>query len=303
MAPPTDAVRVEVTDGRAAQVGSLPVRRALPTRRRRTVGAWCFVDHMGPHSFAAEGGVSVPPHPHLGLQTVTWLFDGAVLHRDSLGSEQLIRPGQLNLMTAGAGIAHSEEDPDEGGQRIHGMQLWVAQPDHTRWDEPAFEHHAELPRADLGTGTATVLVGAFGGTSSPARRDTDHVGVQLDLRPGTTVLPLEPAYEHALIVAEGSAVVADGTAGGVTVVPGSLAYVAVGAEELVLRSSMRTVALLVGGVPFDDEIAMWWNFVARSREELSDAYRGWAAGDDRFGRVPSALERVAVAPPPWLRTA
>jgi redox-sensitive bicupin YhaK (pirin superfamily) len=258
---------------------------------------------MGPVSFATGGGVSVPPHPHLGLQTVTWLFEGAALHRDSLGSEQLIRPGQLNLMTAGAGIAHSEEDPGEGADRIHGMQLWVVQPDDTRWGEPAFEHHADLPGADLGTGTASVLIGAFGGAVSSARRDTDHVGVELDLRPGTTVLPLDPAYEHALIVAEGSPAVVDGTAGGATVAPGRLAYLATGVEELVLRSATRTVALLIGGVPFDDEVVMWWNFVARSREELSGAYRGWAAGDDRFGPVSSALDRVAVAPPPWLGTA
>ena len=262
------------------------------------MGPWCFADHMGPVSFDPGGGVSVPPHPHLGLQTVTWLFDGAALHRDSLGSEQLIRPGQLNLMTAGAGIAHSEEDTGEGGRRIHGMQLWVAQPEATRWGAPAFEHHADLPRTDLGTATGTVLVGAFAGAVSPARRDTDHVGVELDLRPGTTVLPLDPTYEYALVVAEGSA-----TVGGVPAAPGALAFVAAGADELVLHAVARTVALLVGGVPFDEAVVMWWNFVARSRDELSEAYRGWAAGDDRFGTVSSALDRVGVGPPPWLRSA
>jgi len=293
---------VEVTDSRVAQVGSLPVRRALPTRRRRTVGAWCFVDHMGPVAFAPGDAVSVPPHPHTGLQTVTWLFEGAALHRDSLGSEQLIRPGQLNLMTAGAGIAHSEEDPGARAARMHGMQLWVAQPDATRWGEPAFEHHTALPRFELGIGTATVLVGAFGGLVSPARRDTDHIGMELDLRPGTAVLPLDPTYEHALVVATGSPTVVEGSTDGVTVAPGRLAHLAPGAEELVLRSATPTVALLVGGVPFDEELVMWWNFVGRSRDELSDAYRRWATGDDRFGPVRSGLDRVAVGPPPWLRT-
>jgi redox-sensitive bicupin YhaK (pirin superfamily) len=127
----------------------------------------------------------------MGLQTVTWLFDGAVLHRDSLGSEQFIRPGQLNLMTAGAGIAQSEEDPDGSGDRIHGMQLWVALPARTRWGGSAFEHHSDLPRIDVGHGAATVLAGDFAGATSAARRDSDHMGVELDLRPGTTALPLD----------------------------------------------------------------------------------------------------------------
>jgi redox-sensitive bicupin YhaK (pirin superfamily) len=200
-------------------------------------------------------------------------------------------------MTAGAGIAHSEEDPDGRADRLHGMQLWVAQPDATRWAAPTFEHHADLPRAAIGNGTATVLVGSFAGVASPARRDTDHVGVELDLRPGTSVLPLQPADEHAVIVAEGEPSVA-----GVAVGPGRLAYLAPGATELVITSPSRTLALLVGGVPFDEDVVMWWNFVARSRDELSDDYRGWVQGNERFGRVPSTLERVAVDPPPWLRS-
>lgn len=294
----TESATVEVTEGRTAQVGSLPVRRTLPTRGRRTVGPWCFVDHMGPTASDSGAGVSVPPHPHLGLQTVTWLFEGAALHRDSLGSEQVIRPGQLNLMTAGAGIAHSEEDPDGREGRIHGMQLWVAQPEATRWGVPTFEHHRELPRAEVDHGTATVLVGAFDGATSPARRDTDHVGIELALQPGTSVLPLDPTYEHAVIVAGG-----DATIGAHVVTPGSLAYLVPGADELVVTSSTPTLALLVGGVPFDEDVVMWWNFVARSRDEVTDAYRGWAQGDERFGAVHSGLGRAAVAPPPWLRSA
>jgi redox-sensitive bicupin YhaK (pirin superfamily) len=240
--------------------------------------------------------MSVPPHPHLGLQTVTWLFEGAALHLDSIGSEQLVRPGQLNLMTAGAGIAHSEEDPGGGTDRIHGVQLWVAQPEATRWGPPAFEHHADLPCAELPGGRATVLVGAFAGTASPARRDTNHVGVELDLPAGASVLPLDPAYEYALVVAVGSPAVR-----GVPVAPGSLAHLAPGHDELVLTSATRTLALLVGGVPLDEEVVMWWNFVARSRDELADAYQGWVGGDERFGVVASGLDRMAVGPPPWLR--
>src|ERR1700735_5056747 len=134
---------VEVTDGREAVVGDMTVRRLLPLRMRRSVGAWCFVDHYGPMSVDGVAGMQVPPHPHIGLQTVTWLLDGNVLHRDSLGSEQMIQPGQLNLMTAGRGIAHSEESPVEHDPLLHGVQLWVALPDAVRQVAPAVGHYAE----------------------------------------------------------------------------------------------------------------------------------------------------------------
>src|ERR1700722_11701552 len=190
---------VEVAPGRVTQVGSLPVRRVLPQRPRRTVGSWCFLDHAGPVPAEPGGAFGIGPHPHLGLQTVTWLVAGELLHLDSLGSEQLIRPGQLNLMTAGHGVTHAEEDPARS-EEVHAVQLWVAQPAGTRDGPPAFEHHAELPRHDLDHAEAAVLVGDFAGTDSPARRDTEHMGVELQLRgPGTTV-PLRTDYEHALVV-------------------------------------------------------------------------------------------------------
>ena len=286
---------LEVLAGRTAQVGSLPVRRVLPTRGRRTIGAWCFVDHMGPVSFGPGDGMDVAPHPHTGLQTVTWLFEGSALHRDSLGTEQRIRPGQLNLMTAGRGIAHSEEDPDRTGGDVHGMQLWVAQPDATRAGPPAFEHLADLPRVDLGTGVATVLVGTFAGATSPARRDSDHSGLELDLARGTVVLPLDPTYEHGLVVASGVVVV-----GGVALAPGAVAYLAPGADELSVTADGPVRALLLGGVPFGEDVAMWWNFVARTRAELLDAHRAWADRSERFGTVASPLPRVEVGPPPWV---
>src|SRR4051812_44710661 len=181
---------MEVLEGRRAEVGGFDVNRVLPRRQRRSVGAWCFVDHMGPGRVTADRGLDIGPHPHAGLQTVTWLLRGEVLHRDSLGSEQVIRPGQLNLMTAGAGVSHSEETRGvyEGG--VHGVQLWVAQPEATRSGVPAFEHHAELPQVELANGDATVLVGELSGVMSPSRRDTDHLGADLDLRPGRSSLPL-----------------------------------------------------------------------------------------------------------------
>src|SRR4051794_677678 len=195
---------IEITESRPAQVGAHTVRRALPRRARRTVGAWCFVDHMGPATVTDPETMGIGPHPHTGLQTVTWLLSGELRHRDSLGSDQVIRPGQLNLMTAGRGVAHAEEATDFRG-RFQGVQLWVAQPERTRHDDAAFEHHAELPGFDLDQGEATVLVGASAGVSSPARHDTDHVGIDLVLAPGSSTVALDPSFEHALVVFEGAA--------------------------------------------------------------------------------------------------
>src|SRR3546814_593223 len=162
-----DPPEVELTDSREAMVGEMRVRRALPRRTRRTVGAWCFADHMGPADVTEERGIDIGPHPHIGLQTVTWLFAGEILHRDTLGSEQVIRPGQLNLMTAGHGVAHSEEATGRYAGPLHGIQLWVAQPAETRDGAPAFEHHAELPVVELDAATATVLVAS---SAAPLRR-------------------------------------------------------------------------------------------------------------------------------------
>ena len=164
-----NSLGLELTGAREAQVGDMTVRRLLPLRQRRSVGAWCFVDHYGPMSVDGTAGMKVPPHPHIGLQTVTWLISGDVLHTDSLGSEQLIRPGQLNLMTAGRGIAHAEVSPAEHDPALHGVQLWVALPDAARQVEPAFAHHPELPAADIGGFVARVFIGSLAGERSPAR--------------------------------------------------------------------------------------------------------------------------------------
>jgi redox-sensitive bicupin YhaK (pirin superfamily) len=285
---------VEVTESRESQVGRLRVRRALPRRARRTVGPWCFIDHMGPATVTEAAGIDVAPHPHIGLQTVTWLLAGEVLHRDSLGTEQVIAPGQLNLMTAGRGVAHSEERTGRYHGPLHGVQLWVAQPSSTRDGSPGFEHHAHLPGVDLEGAVGTVLVGEIGGVASAARRDTDHVGVDLELRRGSTTVPLRPDFEHALVVFEG-VVEVDGEA----VPPGRLAYLGLGRDECGLRVTDAARALLVGGQPFDEPVLMWWNFVARTRDELVGAHRDWMARDVRFGEVASPLPRIEVAPPPW----
>jgi quercetin 2,3-dioxygenase len=294
VSPAAAAPEVEVTESRVARVGAMTVRRALPRRARRTVGAWCFADHMGPAEVDEGGGVEIGPHPHIGLQTVTWLTAGEVLHRDSLGSEQPIRPGQLNLMTAGRGVAHAEERTGRYRGRLEGIQLWVAQPSATREGDPAFEHHGELPRVELDGARATVLVGPFAGARSPARRDTEHVGVDLELPSGPAELPLEPTFEYGLVLLEG-AVELDGH----RIEPGHLAYLGRGRDECRLTAVDGARGLLLGGLPFPEPVLMWWNFVARTQDEISEARRAWMGEDDRFGFVGSPLERIGVGPPPW----
>jgi redox-sensitive bicupin YhaK (pirin superfamily) len=292
------APTVDITPSREAEVGAIRVRRALPRRARRTVGAWCFLDHMGPVAVAEDEGVNIGPHPHIGLQTVTWLLAGEVLHRDSLGSEQIVRPGQLNLMTGGAGVAHAEEATGRYRGDLHGVQLWVAQPDATRHGEAAFEHVADLPHVELDGGDAIVIIGDFNGASSPARRDTDHLGVELSLRPsrggrGVTV-PTRPECEYAMVVLEGEVVAA-----GQVVVPGQLAYLGIGRDELPLSTSSPARALLIGGVPFPETLLMWWNFVARTRDEVDAAITRWQAADARLDVAGSRLARIDAPTPPW----
>jgi quercetin 2,3-dioxygenase len=303
---------IEVTRSRAADVGGVTVRRALPRRERRTVGAWCFADHMGPHPVRPGDGVDIGPHPHTSLQTVTWLTSGELLHRDSLGSEQTIRPGQLNLMTAGRGVSHAEESTAGFAGEMQGIQLWVAQPEATRHGEPAFEHHAELPTVEIDSGaggraSATVLVGTFAGEESPARRDTPLVGVDLVLRGGDVGVGLDVGFEHALVVLEGAVVIGGHTTGpddrvdssGEPVGPGHLVYLGPGHDELGLEPVGPTRVLLLGGEPFESPILMWWNFVGRSRDEIDEATRDWEAGAERFGETGSPLGRIPAPPTPW----
>jgi hypothetical protein len=290
-----DGPLVEITSSRDTEVGGQRIRRALPRRTRRTVGPWCFADHIGPGEVDADDPFGVGPHPHTGLQTVTWLAAGELLHRDSLGSEQPIRPGQLNLMTAGHGVAHAEEGTRVGGP-MHGIQLWVAQPETTRHGPAAFEHHADLPQADLGHATVTVLVGTLGDLTSPARHDTDSVGLELALRPGETTVPLEPGREHAFVVLEGEVGI-----GGDVVTPGHLAYLGTGRAELALAARRPSRLLLLGGMPFESPVVMWWNFVARTTDEIDEARAAWMGESDRFGATGSPLRRIDAPEPPWRR--
>jgi redox-sensitive bicupin YhaK (pirin superfamily) len=288
------APTVEVMQGREATVGQITVRRVLPRRLRRSVGAWCFADHMGPTLVDETHTVDIGPHPHLGLHTVTWLIAGELLHRDSLGSEQVIRPGQLNLMTAGHGVAHAEEATGDYRGQLAGVQMWVAQPEETRHGAPAFEHHPELPQVSLGAGEATVLVGAFGDVMSPARADTPLVGVDGVLTAGASRWPLRPDFEYAVVVLDGVVGINDKA-----IMPGQLGYLGEGREELTLLSTAAARVLLLGGEPFPEPLLMYWNYVARTRAEIDEAARQWNAHDPRFGDVASPLTRIPSPLPPW----
>ncbi len=283
----------QVLTSHRAEVGSLQVRRALPQRARRTVGAWCFADHMGPADVTEGSGLDIGPHPHTGLQTVTWLIDGQALHRDSLGSEQVISAGELNLMTAGMGVSHAEEATGHYRGTLQGIQLWIAQDETSRLGEPGFEHHDDLPRVELGESVATVLIGDFNGQRSPVRGDSSLVGVDLRLK-GSSQMGLDPSFEYGVIVLTGL-VELDGLALG----PGTMGYLRPGRSALDLRSREASTVILLGGVPLDQPLFMWWNFVARSREEIDAAFDSWSNNDGRFGKVDSPLARVETAPPYW----
>ncbi|MBT2489919.1 pirin family protein [Streptomyces sp. ISL-96] len=271
----------ELLTARKVQLGeSTQVRRLLPNLGRRMIGAWCFVDHYGPDGIADEPGMQVPPHPHFGLQTVSWLHDGEVLHRDSLGSLQTIRPRELGLMTSGRAISHSEESPEPHGRLLHGAQLWVALPEGHRDIEPHFQHHADLPAVTAPGLTATVILGSLDGAASPGATYTPIVGADLALARGTeTRLPLDPDFEYAVLSMSGEAHV-----DGVPVLPGSMLYLGCGRTELPLRAESDAGLMLLGGEPFEEELVMWWNFVGRSQEEIEVARKDWMEGT-RFGEV------------------
>lgn len=256
----------------------LPVIRTLPNRQRRMVGAWCFLDAYGPHDLAASPGMRIGPHPHTGLQTVTWLVAGEILHLDSLGSRQEIRPGQLNLMTAGRGIAHSEETPARHSGLLHGVQLWVALPDADRNGPPAFDHHADLPVVNDGGLTATVLMGSLAGATSPARCYTPLVGAEITLT-GDARLPSRPDFEYAVLAMDGAAVVE-----GVEVKPGPLLYLGTGRTSVSFAVPSPARLMLLGGEPFGERIVMWWNFVARDHDEIVAARAGWDGAENTGGR-------------------
>ena len=264
---------VEILTPREVPLGGLramTVRRTLPQRERTLIGAWCFLDHYGPDLVTETGGMSVAPHPHTGLQTVSWLFTGEIEHRDSAGNHALVRPGELNLMTAGHGISHSEVSTPET-TTLHGAQLWVALPDHARDTAPGFDHYA--PPAVGGDGwTVRVFLGSLLGSTSPVATATPLLGAELLLEPGASLgVDVDAAYEHGVLVDTGS-VNLDGTG----VAKDGLAYVPPGLSRISLRAGADGGRLLLlGGPPFGEPIVMWWNFVGRTHEEVVAYREAW----------------------------
>lgn len=287
------AAGVELMTPREVPLGgprAMSVRRTLPQRQRSLIGAWCFLDHYGPDPVSESGGMEVAPHPHTGLQTVSWLFTGEIEHRDSAGNVAMVRPKEVNLMTAGRGISHSEvSTPDT--TVLHGAQLWVALPDADRDTDPGFQHYA--PEQVAGEGwRAHVFLGSLLGDTSPVTTFTPLLGAELVLDPGTTLaVPVDAGFEHGVLVDVGSARV-----GGLDVAPADLAYVPPGAEELTIAAGAEGARLLVlGGPPFGESIVMWWNFVGRTHDEVVAYREAWQAqiGDPASGEVLADSREVA----------
>jgi redox-sensitive bicupin YhaK (pirin superfamily) len=279
-----DATRVEVLTPRDVPLGgprAMTVRRTLPQRTRTLIGAWCFVDHYGPDDVALTGGMDVAPHPHTGLQTVSWLFSGEIEHRDSLGSHALVRPGELNLMTGGHGISHSEVSTPRTTV-LHGVQLWVALPDEHRHTARDFRHHVPEPVRTDGA-DVRVFLGRLVGAVSPVPTFTPLLGAEITLAPHASLtLTVDPHFEHGLLVDRGDVRLA-----GTLLRPAEVGYVRPGTGTLTLRNESDEPArtVLLGGTPFDEEIIMWWNFIGRSHEEIVQAREDWMKGTTRFGEV------------------
>ncbi|MFG1934873.1 pirin family protein [Mycobacterium sp. NPDC048908] len=278
---------------------AITVRRTLPQRERSLIGAWCFADHYGPHDVRGGRGMDVPPHPHTGLQTVSWLFSGEVEHRDSAGVHALVRPGELNLMTAGAGICHSEVSTPATAV-LHGVQLWVALPDAARDADRDFAHYAPEPQTVQGA-TVRVFLGELAGDRSPVHTFTPLLGAQLDLAPGADLtLEVDPAFEHGVLLDQGSVEVA-----GTYLKVADLAFQAAGNDRLHMVNHGRSPArvVLLGGPPFPEQLVMWWNFVGRSHADIATYRQLWQDHDPRFGAVQGYQGAVPRLPAPPLPNA
>jgi redox-sensitive bicupin YhaK (pirin superfamily) len=268
---------LEIIEPREVPLGGLramTVRRTLPSRERSLIGAWCFLDHYGPDDLAVSEPMIVPPHPHTGLSTVSWLFTGEVDHRDSAGNQARVRPGELNLMTAGRGISHSEYVTEET-RILHGCQLWLALPDHVREMDPGFERY--VPDAVEGPGwTARVFLGSFAGSVSPVKTHTPLLGAELSLKAGIgATFSIDAAHEHGVLVDTGTVQV-----NGESLAAHALGYLPIGSEDLTIEADSDARLILLGGPPFGEEIVMWWNFVGRTHEDIVEYRNAWEARVD-----------------------
>jgi redox-sensitive bicupin YhaK (pirin superfamily) len=302
-------IGVEILVPRQVPLGgprAMDVRRTLPQRQRSLIGAWCFLDHFGPDRVGDTGGMQVPRHPHTGLQTVSWLFTGEIEHRDSAGFHAAVRPGEVNLMTAGRGISHSEfSTPDT--DVLNGAQLWVALPERARHMEPTFEHYR--PEALTGEGwTMRVFLGSLAASTSPITTHTPLLGAEIILEPGAElILDTEQSFEHGLLVDTGTLLL-----DGHSVTKDHLAYLPIGRPSLTLAAGSEQLrVLLIGGEPLGEQIVMWWNFVGRSHEEIvgyraqwqaeigaedGAAAAGGGAESPRFGTFPAGQPAPLPAP-------
>ena len=258
------------------------VRRAVPSMQARSVGPFVFVDHMGPVVFEAGQGMDVRPHPHIGLATVTFLWSGAIHHRDTLGSSQTIRPGDVNWMTSGRGIAHSERTPAAeraSGIEAHGMQTWVALPKAHEETDPAFYHHpaASLPQQRRDGAWLRVIAGRAYGEESPVKVFADTLNVAIDLEPDAQIVLDNSHAERALYILEGQAQL-DGAD-----IPARHLVIPDPGSRPVLRARTPLKAMLLGGEPLDGHRHLWWNFVSSSKERIEQAKQDWL--DGRFGRI------------------
>jgi redox-sensitive bicupin YhaK (pirin superfamily) len=280
--PSADAIELRI-EGRPRDIGDFAVRRTLPAPQRRAVGPFVFVDHIGPADLAPGQGIDVRPHPHIALATITYLIEGEFVHRDTLGSNQVIRPGDVNWMIAGRGIAHSERsDPAlrARGGRLHGVQTWVALPRADEEMEPRFEHHpgGKLPRIERPGVRLTVIAGTAYGEEAPTGVRSPTLYVHARLASGAA-LPVDEVHaERALYVASGEV-----SANGSPVPVGTLAVLRPGADVR-LESRGPADVFLLGGAPLDGPRHIWWNFVSSSPERIERAKADWREG--RFGKIP-----------------
>lgn len=273
------APRVTMVEPRDVPLGgvrAMNVRRTLPSRVRRTIGAWCFLDHYGPDEVDRSGGMLVPPHPHTGLQTVSWLFQGEIEHRDSLGSHQLIEPGEMNLMTAGRGIAHSEVSTDRDPV-LHGVQLWTVLPESQRDMPPSFSHTVATPvdvHAGVGTAQVLVFIGDLAGVRADAQGVTPLVGAEIVLPPfGEIVLDAEPSFEYGVLLDSGAA-----TVQGEALPMHGMGVLDTGTPEIQLAAGAEGARLLlIGGEPLHERFVMWWNFIGTTHDDVVAAREAWMA--------------------------
>ena len=284
MSSPETAVEQTITPT-THDLGAFQVRRALPAKERSMVGPFIFVDQFGPGSMDIGEGMDVRPHPHINLATVTWLFQGAIDHRDSLGSFSTIRPGQVNLMTAGSGIVHSERSPQEErdkGPQLYGMQTWLALPDGREEIDPAFEEKRDLPVIEDGASKAIVIMGELWGARAPTTTYADTIYAEIVLGPDGSIPVEAEADERAVMLVGGEAEV-----DGIALVPYQLTVLKPGVA-MTLRSPSGARVMLLGGEAFATKRTAWWNFVSSSKERIEQAKDDWRNG--RFPEVPGDRE-------------